>query len=406
VNQTIVNRSVLILVLICISALFFYLMLPFLQAIFLAAIFAALFTPLYRRLLALLGERQALASGLTLLVVLMFVFVPLILVVAAVIAQAIEVAETARPWILTRLRTPGTLTGWFEMLPFHEKLLPYREQTLARAGDLAGTVSSNALTFLRSATVGTFNALLNGAIILYTMFFFLMNGDRLLFYVLYYLPLDDHDETQLLRRFGSVTRATLKGTAVIGILQGGLAGLALYAAGVPSALFWAVVMMFLSVVPAIGTALIWVPAVIWLAVSGQPAAAAGVAAFCTVVVGLVDNLLRPRLVGNDAKLHDLMIFFSTLGGLLVFGFTGFIIGPIVAALFVTVWELYGEEFRDWLPSTAFRPHSGPVELPHERAEARQRPRELNEVLAGRGSETAQELDPDGATSSSEDGAAR
>ena len=158
--------------------------------------------------------------------------------------------------------------------------------------------------------------------------------------------------------------ATQRGTAVIGVLQGGLAGIALVLAGVPSSLFWAVAMMFLSVVPGVGTALVWIPAVIWLLVSGHVVSAIAVAAFCAIVVGALDNVLRPRLVGNDAQLHDLMIFFSTLGGLLLFGFTGFIIGPIVAALFVTVWELYGEEFRNWLPTTAFRP-SGDFVPPHQ-----------------------------------------
>ena len=168
------------------------------------------------------------------------------------------------------------------------------------------------------------------------------------------------------------------------MLQGGLAGLALYFAGVPSALFWAVVMVFLSVVPGIGTALVWLPAVVWLLISGEIVAGLAVLAFNAVVVGTVDNLLRPRLVGNDTQLHDLMIFFSTLGGLLVFGFMGFVIGPIIAALFVTVWELYGEEFRNWLPTTAFRPRSGPVELPHQRHGVERAVDGVEEALEGTG----------------------
>ena len=163
-----------------------------------------------------------------------------------------------------------------------------------------------------------------------------------------------------------MTRATLKGTAVIGFLQGALAGLALYFAGIPSALFWAVAMMLLSVVPGIGTAFVWVPAVIYLLVGSHYVEALSVAVFCAVVVGTVDNVLRPKLVGNDTQMHELMIFFSTLGGLLMFGFMGFVIGPIIAALFVTLWELYGDEFKDWLPTTAFRPQGEPIELPHQR----------------------------------------
>ena len=335
--------------------MFLRMLMPFLQAIFLAALFAALFTPLYRKLLAHVGHRKPLAAGLTLIVVLLFVGVPLAIIFVAVLTQALDVAETARPWVQDQLATPGALTGWLEALPFYERIEPYRELALSRIGELAGTLSGVLINLLQSATVGTVSALFSLLIIFYTMFFFLMDGDRLLYLVLYYLPLNDEDETQLLNRFVSVTRATLRGTAVIGVLQGALAGLALYVAGVPSALFWAVVMMFLSVVPGIGAALVWMPAVIWLVVNGEPVTAMAVAAFCSIIVGTLDNVLRPRLVGNDAQLHDLMIFFSTLGGLLLFGFTGFIIGPIIAALFVTVWELYGEEFRDWLPSTGFKP---------------------------------------------------
>ena len=383
-QQRLVNRGVLILVLVAISATFLYIIAPFLQSIFVAALFAALFTPLYRKILARVGGRQALASLLTLLLVLFFIFVPFVLILGAVAAQAVEFAESVRPWVQTELAKPGTLSSWLERIPFWSYVEPYRDQALARLGTLATALSGTALELVQSATLGTLSALVSGLIVLYTMFFFLMDGDRLLYYMLYYLPLNDEDETKLLARFMSVTRATLKGTAVIGILQGGLAGAALHFAGVPSALLWAVAMMFLSVVPGIGTALIWLPAVAWLLLSGQVVAGVVTLVFNALVVGTIDNLLRPRLVGNDTQLHDLLIFFSTLGGLIVFGFMGFVIGPIIAALFVTVWELYGEEFRNWLPTTAFRPASGPVELPHQRRSVGRALDGVDEALEGTG----------------------
>jgi predicted PurR-regulated permease PerM len=364
-QQRLVNRGVLILLLVGISLLFLAMVMPFLQAIFVAALFAALFTPLYRRILNVVGQRRGLASALTLLTVILFVMVPLGLLLGTVTSQALDIADTAVPWVRQQMATPGIITQTLESLPFYSLIEPYTEIALARLGDLAGSVSGWAVNALQSATLGTLGALLSVLIVLYTLFFFLIDGDRLLYYVLYYLPLNDEDETKLLLRFTSVTRATLKGTAVIGFLQGGLAGLALYFAGIPSALFWAVAMMVLSVVPGVGAALIWVPAVIYLIVGGQYVAAVAVGLFCALVVGTVDNLLRPKLVGNDTQLHELLIFFSTLGGLLMFGFMGFVIGPIIAALFVTVWELYGDEFKQWLPTTAFRPHGEPMELPHQ-----------------------------------------
>lgn len=367
-QQRLVNRGVLIIILIVISGLFLSLVKPFLQAIFIAALFAALFHPLYRRVLRRVGDRPSLASALTLVIVLFFVVVPLGLLLATLASQALEIAQSAAPWIRQQLATPGLITQRLEGLPFYSAVEPYRELALQRLGDVAGLLSGWIVDAVQSATLGTVSVLLSVLIVLYTMFFFLIDGDRLLFYVLYYLPLNDEDETKLLRRFTSVTRATLKGTAVIGILQGTLAGAALYVAGIPSALFWAVTMMVLSVVPGIGTALVWIPAVIYLLVGGQYVAAIAVAVFCALIVGTIDNVLRPKLVGSDTQMHELMIFFSTLGGLLMFGFMGFVIGPIIAALFVTLWELYGDEFKDWLPTTAFKPHGEPVELPHQRLE--------------------------------------
>ncbi len=367
-QQRLVNRTVLVLVLIVISALFFKVIEPFLLSIFVAALFSALFSPFYRWILRKVGGRQALASLLTLLTLLVFVFVPLALVFGTVLQQALDVADTALPWVQQQLSQPGLITEKLQALPFYEILVPYREMALNWVGQLTSVVSRQTAEIIQAITTGTIKALVSCLIILYTMFFFLMDGDRLLYYLLYYLPLNDDDEKKLLARFTSVTRATLKGTAVIGILQGALAGAALHVAGIPSALFWAVAMMFLSVVPGIGTALVWGPAVIYLIVQGDYFTALVLTVYCVIVVGSIDNLLRPKLVGNDTRLHELMIFFSTLGGLILFGFMGFVIGPIIAALFVTIWELYGLEFSRWLPTTAFKPSSGEVVLPHERLE--------------------------------------
>ncbi len=298
-QQRLVNRGVLILLLIAITLLFLAMVKPFLQAVFVAALFAALFSPLYRKILDRVGERRGLASALTLITIILFVMVPLILLLGAVTSQALDIADTAVPWVRQQLGTPGLITESLKDLPFYSAIEPYRDQALARLGALAGTVSGWAVTALQSATLGTFSVLLSVMIVLYTLFFFLIDGDRLLYYMLYYLPLDDDDETKLLQRFTSVTRATLKGTAVIGFLQGALAGLALYFAGIPSALFWAAAMMVLSVVPGVGTALVWIPAVIYLVVGGQYFEAAAVGIFCVIVVGTVDNLLRPKLVGKQ-----------------------------------------------------------------------------------------------------------
>ncbi len=362
-DTTLVNKSVLLIVVAGISALFLGIIGRFLEAIFLAGLFSAVCHPLYRWFLRHTGDRQALSSFATMILVLLFIIIPVVIIATIVIGQATDFATTAIPWIQNLANEPGIITTQLEKLPFYDRLLPFRDLLTERIGGVLVSISSAGVGLLQSATLGTFNALITGLLVLYSFFFFLMDGSKLIQLILYYLPLDDKNEQLLLNRFRSVTIATLKGTAVIGFLQGGLAGIALSIAGVPNALFWSVTMMLLSVVPGIGAALVWIPACLYLAASGKWAVAAGLFAFCGLLVGSIDNVLRPKLVGSDTQLHELMIFFSTLGGLLTFGMSGFIIGPIIAALFVTVWEIYGVEFRHWLPRTAFVPHgSEPADM--------------------------------------------
>ncbi len=175
---------------------------------------------------------------------------------------------------------------------------------------------------MSSTTRGTVTFVFHFFLMLYTMFFLLMDGRSMLRALLNHLPLNDDDREQMTSRFMSVTRATVKGTIIIGIIQGGLAGLAFRVVGIPDALFWSLVMVVLSILPAIGGALVWVPACIILAANGEVMKAVLLAAFCALIVGSVDNLLRPRLVGRDTKMHDLVILFSTLGGILAFGPVG------------------------------------------------------------------------------------
>ena len=184
---------------------------------------------------------------------------------------------------------------------------------------------------------------------LYAMFFFLRDGRTILEKVFYYIPLSHKQEIRVLERLESVTRATIKGTLVIGIIQGALAGFGFWVAGLDGAAFWGTIMTVLSVVPGIGSAIIWVPAVIYLFIIGKTTTAILLLIWCSAIVGTIDNLLRTRLVGKDAKMPDLLILIGTLGGLFFFGPIGFIVGPIVCGLFLTAWDIYGATFKDILP---------------------------------------------------------
>jgi len=348
-NRDTANRFVLILLTLFISAIFLSMIRSFLMAIFLAGIFSALARPLYIRFERWYGGRRALASLSTLILIVIVVILPLGALMGVVTAQAIKVGQTVTPWIQEQIAQPGEFHKLLSSLPFYDKLAPYSETIWRKAGELIGTISQFLISRLSTATLGAVNLLFMAFAMLYTMFFFLMDGDKLLHKILYYLPLHDQDERLMLNKFTSVTRATLKGTAVIGILQGGLAGIAFWVVGIPSSVFWGTIMAVLSIIPGIGTALVWGPAVIILAAGGNFLKAGGLGLFCALFIGSIDNLLRPILVGKDTQMHELMIFFGTLGGIFMFGIMGMFIGPIVAALFVTIWEIYGVAFKDILP---------------------------------------------------------
>ena len=351
-NKEAINKWVLLLLVFFISALFLSMISQFLMAIFLAGIFSALSYPLYRRFERSFKGRRSLASIATLLLIVFLVLLPLGGLLGIITAQAIKVGEAVKPWVEQQLAEPDAISTAFKSLPFYDRIEPYRNLILKKAGEMVGGISGFLINRLSTVTLGTVNFVFMLFIMLYTMFFFLMDGNKLIDKILYYLPLEDHDERRMLNKFTSVTRATLKGTAVIGLLQGVLAGGAFAVVGIEGAAFWGAIMAVLSFIPGIGSALVWVPAVIILAATGQLAKAIGLGVFCAAVVGSIDNLLRPILVGRDTQMHELMILFGTLGGILMFGVVGVIIGPIIAALFVTVWEIYGVAFKDVLPAVA------------------------------------------------------
>lgn len=348
-NSPAIQRLFLLVLVIFISILFLSMIKPFLMAILLAGIFSAILHPIYKRLSGWIGGRETIAGVITIFAVVLVVLLPLSGFVGIVTSQAIKVGQSATPWVQEQLASPTSFSGWLSRLPFYETLSPYQETIFQKAGELVGAASGILINGLQAATMGTVHFILMLFIFLYATFFFLADGKKLLDKMLFYMPLEDGDERRILEKFTSVARATVKGTAVIGIIQGGASGLALAIVGIPSAVFWGTVMTILSIIPGIGTALVWAPAAVFLIIKGLWGKAIFLFVFCGLVVGSVDNLLRPRIVGKDTEMPDLLILLSTLGGLSLFGIAGFIIGPIVAALFVTIWDMYGIAFRDILP---------------------------------------------------------
>lgn len=347
-NTSRFNKIAVLVAALLISALFLTMIRHFLMTILLAGIFTGLATPLFHRFIQLTGGRRSLSASLTLFIFFLMVFLPLVVLFTIVITQAVSLSSTAIPLIREQLRDPQGLPHLLSSLPFYSDIENYSALILEKAAALIGNIGTTFISGFSAFTWSAIYDLVLFFIFWYTMFFFLKDGHAFLERIQYYLPLNESDQKRLLDRFLSVTRASLKGSLVIAVAQGSLAGLAFHIAGIEQAVFWGAIMTVLSLLPLVGSPIIWIPAVIMLVVSGHYLQAAGLALFCSLVVGQIDNIFRPILVGRDTQMHELFIFFGTLGGLGMFGVSGLIIGPVIAALFVTVWDIYGETFSESL----------------------------------------------------------
>jgi predicted PurR-regulated permease PerM len=352
-DQELYRRRFLLFLAVAVSGIFLYMIKGFLIALVLGAVFSGLANPLYTWLLRKMPRRRSIASAITLLILLLAVGLPLTAFLGLVAANALDIGQVAVPWIKENAAQPSVMEQrLMEQVPILHHIEPYRESIIASLGKVVERAGGFLFRSLSSLTGGTVHVLLNFFILLYAMFFFLKGGTRTLDDVLAYLPLPEVDKRRLADRFLSVSRATIKGTMVVGLVQAALGGAAFWAAGIQGVAFWSVLMFILSVLPGIGTALVWVPAAIYLLIIDRTGAAIALSIWCAAVVGTVDNVLRPALVGKDTQIPDLLILIGTLGGLTLFGAAGLILGPIVVALFITIWEIYGSAFRDMLQEPA------------------------------------------------------
>jgi predicted PurR-regulated permease PerM len=316
--------------------LFLRMVAPFFEAIVLAAGFSGLLFPVYARLRRRV-HREWLAALATTLLAFIIVVLPLTIVVGILTKEAIHVSEVVAPWVDGNDDAndlSAVVPDW----------LPYRNQLLARAGEVVNQTGTFVVERLSRATQSSLIFLLNVFVLLYGMFFFFMRGPQLLAFLDEYTPLDSEDKRVIAGKGLAITRATLKSILVIGTLQGTLGGIAFAFAGIDGALFWGIVMGVASALPTLGTALVWVPAAIVLYLQGEPITALWFAAWCAIVVSGLDNVVRPWLVGNDVKMPDLLVLLSTLGGIAMFGAAGIIIGPVLAGLFLTSLEIFTATF--------------------------------------------------------------
>ncbi|HUF26969.1 MAG TPA: AI-2E family transporter [Gemmatimonadaceae bacterium] len=360
--RTLESRVFIGLVLL-VTLAFLWMVRAFLMPVFWAAVLAVLFYPSYMRLVDRLGGRQGVAAFLTTVAVIFFVVIPFAFLAGALTQQAIRLYQRIASGEID-INAP---------VAFLERSLPTLAAFLARFGISVDQLRSFADGTVRGITqfiagqafnIGQ-NALIVSALfglMLYMLFFFFRDGTRIVDAMVRAIPMGDERERRLLARFAEVTRATVKGTLIVAGVQGTLGGILFALVGIQAALFWGVIMGLLSLLPAVGPALVWGPAAIVLVAKGDLWGGAIVIIAGTLVIGLVDNVLRPILIGRESKMPDYMILLATLGGLSVFGLAGFVAGPVIAALFLVMWEMFAEEYAP-LDSAAPAAAGGPGTAP-------------------------------------------
>jgi predicted PurR-regulated permease PerM len=229
--------------------------------------------------------------------------------------------------------------------PYLQKLDLDEKALTDKFYDVSGSISKYIVGYLTDLTQNTLLVIINFVVMLYCLFFFIRDGDKLLRSSLYILELKDEIGNRLYQRFTSTARATLKGTLIIGLIQGTMGGILFWAVGINSAIVWGVIMILAAMIPGIGCAIIWAPAALIMLATGHVWECIMLIAVGSLVISSIDNFLRPLLVGKDTQMHPLLIFLSTIGGIAVFGISGFVIGPIITALLSTLWEIYEKHYQ-------------------------------------------------------------
>jgi predicted PurR-regulated permease PerM len=339
------TRSFIIMLLL-VSIAFLWVLKPFWMSIFWACAVAVIFYPLQRKLQHNWGDKPNRNALLTLLIAVVIVVMPVLGIAYSFIQEGVQFYQKVDSGEIR----PGQFLQQIETaFPFIPELL---EKLGIETDNLRQKISEFAVSASRTLaeqalTVGqnTFSFVVSVALMLYLVFFLLRDGHLLLNLMVRALPLGDQRERELFGKFAEVTRATVKGNIVVAMVQGALGGIIFAILGIPGALLWGVVMAFLSLIPAVGAGIVWLPVAVYLLATGSVWEGIVLIAYGAVVIGLADNILRPLLVGRDTKLPDYIVLFSTLGGLSLFGITGFVIGPLVAALFMAFWDIFMREFN-------------------------------------------------------------
>jgi predicted PurR-regulated permease PerM len=327
-----------------VTILFLYLLQPFFFPIFWAAVIAGVFRPLYIRINGKLN-RPNLSTAILFLLIALIILLPAGIVGTLVFNESVQIYEKLSPDTKHMDRSIQRLINSIADNSLARLFHINKAMLIAKTTEVAQGITNYIFVHLTELTQNTLGLLVKFAIMLYTLFFFVRDGERFLRMVMKILPLGMGREKLLYERFIVTARSTLKVTLIIGGIQGTLGGIVFLVTDVEGALIWGLLMILMAIVPLVGCSIIWAPAGILMLLTGHIWEGVLILAVGFLVISTVDNVLRPILIGKDVEMHPLLIFLSTLGGIILFGFSGFVIGPVITSLLIAIWEMYEEFYR-------------------------------------------------------------
>lgn len=343
-NLRYLNTAFFFIILGLVSWAAYFLFAPFVSAIFLAAILAILFFPMYEWMVEKFGGRTQLAATAMVGVIVLTIVVPVAGVSTMVLSEVAGVVQnfSVGPDTVTMLQEKVEQIGVY--VPALADMTTISQDTFSNIAQRTGGFF---VTVAQKTYAGVVGSVLGVFVLLFTLFYLFVDGRMLAQKLMFLSPLSDRHERLLFESFSTMSRATIKGTIIIGAIQGSLATLALWVVGMHGIMLWWVVLVFVAIIPMLGVSIVGFPVAIYYLVVGDVSSAIVLFAAYTFL-SFLDNYLRPLIVGRDVQMHTLLVFFATLGGIIAFGIIGFIVGPIIMALFVTLWKIYGLEFQNQL----------------------------------------------------------
>ncbi len=344
-----IELSSFVVLVVLVSAGFVWLMLPYFGGVLWAVIFAIVFRPLFNALLGVTGGRKALAAALTLVACIFVVLIPAAIMLQSVLRELSHLYDGAAGTAQIAFDPGAAVQSVWDAMPgFLTSTLSWLglegpAQFRQLIADLVGSIANMATRLSLQVGQGTVQLTISLGIMLYTLFFLFRDGTSIMAAIRRSSPLSKVHTDRIIDRFASVVRATVKGNVIIAMVQGLLGGVIFWLLGIDSALLWSLVMMLASLLPVAGAAIVWFPFGIFLLIEGEVTNGIVLLVYGALVISVVDNLLRPALVGHDLRLPDYVVLISTIGGLTLAGANGFVLGPMIAALFFAVWSLVAEE---------------------------------------------------------------